>query len=84
MHCSSVHIAATSPGHTLVTVSVTGHEEHAWSSATFAAYEPLKVSHPGRPGEPWLLAIYAISLELAGRICDLATHSVLSNLSSHS
>lgn len=46
MHCSSVHIAATSPGHTLVTISVTGHEEHVWSSATFAAYEPLKVSHP--------------------------------------
>eukprot|EP00072_Mus_musculus_P034441 XP_006502359.1 PREDICTED: nuclear pore membrane glycoprotein 210-like isoform X4 [Mus musculus] len=46
MHCSSVHIAATSPGHTLVTVSVTGHEEHAWSSATFAAYEPLKALNP--------------------------------------
>ncbi|XP_021052289.1 nuclear pore membrane glycoprotein 210-like isoform X1 [Mus pahari] len=44
--CSSVHIAATSPGHTLVTVSVTGHEEHAWSSATFAAYEPLKALNP--------------------------------------
>ncbi|XP_021013608.1 nuclear pore membrane glycoprotein 210-like isoform X4 [Mus caroli] len=46
MHCSSVHIAATSPGHTLVTVSVTGHEEHVWSSATFAAYEPLKALNP--------------------------------------
>uniref|UniRef100_A0ABK0LFU2 Nucleoporin 210-like n=1 Tax=Rattus norvegicus TaxID=10116 RepID=A0ABK0LFU2_RAT len=46
MHCSSVHIAATSPGHTLVTISVTGHEEHVWSSATFAAYEPLKALNP--------------------------------------
>ncbi|XP_031230452.1 nuclear pore membrane glycoprotein 210-like isoform X6 [Mastomys coucha] len=46
MHCSSVHIVATSPGHTLVTISVTGHEEHVWSSATFAAYEPLKALNP--------------------------------------
>ncbi|XP_052035907.1 nuclear pore membrane glycoprotein 210-like [Apodemus sylvaticus] len=46
MHCSSVHLAATSPGHTLVTVSVAGHEEHVWSSATFAAYEPLKALNP--------------------------------------
>ncbi|GAB1287765.1 Nuclear pore membrane glycoprotein 210-like [Apodemus speciosus] len=46
MHCSSVHLAATSPGHTLVTVSVTGLEEHVWSSATFAAYEPLKALNP--------------------------------------
>ncbi|XP_051012888.1 nuclear pore membrane glycoprotein 210-like [Acomys russatus] len=45
-HCSSVHIAATSPGHTLVTVSVTGQEELVWSSATFAAYEPLKAVDP--------------------------------------
>ncbi|XP_006976524.2 nuclear pore membrane glycoprotein 210-like isoform X1 [Peromyscus maniculatus bairdii] len=45
-HCSSVHIAATSPGHTVVTVSVTGHEEHIGSSATFAAYEPLKALNP--------------------------------------
>ena len=28
----------------MVTVSVTGHEEQVGSSATFAAYEPLKVS----------------------------------------
>ncbi|KAL6068729.1 hypothetical protein STEG23_029892, partial [Scotinomys teguina] len=46
MHCSSVHIAATSPGHTVVTVSVTGREEHVGSSATFAAYEPLKTLNP--------------------------------------
>ncbi|XP_003501670.1 nuclear pore membrane glycoprotein 210-like isoform X1 [Cricetulus griseus] len=45
-HCSSVHIAATSPGHTVVTVSVTGHEEHVGSSATFAAYAPLKALNP--------------------------------------
>ncbi|KAM7318407.1 hypothetical protein ACRRTK_023144 [Alexandromys fortis] len=45
-HCSSVHIAAMSPGHTVVTVSVTGHEEQVGSSATFAAYEPLKAVNP--------------------------------------
>lgn len=43
-HCSSTHIAAKSLGHTLVTVSVTDYEEYLDSSATFAAYEPLKVS----------------------------------------
>ncbi|XP_070369456.1 N(6)-adenine-specific methyltransferase METTL4 isoform X6 [Equus asinus] len=42
MHCSSTHIAAKSLGHTLVTVSVTECEEYLESSATFAAYEPLK------------------------------------------
>ncbi|EPY86586.1 hypothetical protein CB1_000306065 [Camelus ferus] len=52
-HCSSTHIAAKSLGHTLVTVSVTGYEEYLESSATFAAYEPLKIltfrigNHPG-------------------------------------
>ncbi|XP_021502394.1 nuclear pore membrane glycoprotein 210-like [Meriones unguiculatus] len=44
--CASVHIAATSPGHTVVTVSVTGHEERVWSSATFAAYELLQALNP--------------------------------------
>ncbi|XP_044122352.1 nuclear pore membrane glycoprotein 210-like isoform X4 [Neovison vison] len=52
-HCSSIHIAAKSLGHTLVTVSVTESEEYLESSATFAAYEPLKAltfrigNHPG-------------------------------------
>uniref|UniRef100_A0A8C2V5N8 Nucleoporin 210 like n=1 Tax=Chinchilla lanigera TaxID=34839 RepID=A0A8C2V5N8_CHILA len=46
MHCSSIHIAARSQGHTLVTVSVSGHKEHLGSSATFAAYEPLKALNP--------------------------------------
>ncbi|KAB0396292.1 hypothetical protein E2I00_015527, partial [Balaenoptera physalus] len=52
-HCSSAHIAAKSLGHTLVTVSVTEYEEYLESSATFAAYEPLKIltfqigNHPG-------------------------------------
>ncbi|KAB1260277.1 Nuclear pore membrane glycoprotein 210-like [Camelus dromedarius] len=45
-HCSSTHIAAKSLGHTLVTVSVTGYEEYLESSATFAAYEPLKALNP--------------------------------------
>uniref|UniRef100_A0A8C5UYM5 Nucleoporin 210 like n=1 Tax=Microcebus murinus TaxID=30608 RepID=A0A8C5UYM5_MICMU len=45
-HCSSTHIAAKSLGHTLVTVSVTEHEEYLESSATFAAYEPLKAVDP--------------------------------------
>ncbi|XP_036613323.1 nuclear pore membrane glycoprotein 210-like [Trichosurus vulpecula] len=44
--CSSTHIAAKSLGHTLVTVSVTVHEEYFESSATFAAYEPLKAVNP--------------------------------------
>ncbi|XP_058516285.1 nuclear pore membrane glycoprotein 210-like [Ochotona princeps] len=45
-HCSSIHIAAKSLGHTLVTVSVTECEEYLESSATFAAYEPLKAVNP--------------------------------------
>ncbi|KAI4548938.1 hypothetical protein MG293_001268 [Ovis ammon polii] len=51
--CSSIHIVAKSLGHTLVTVSVTDYEEYLESSATFAAYEPLKIltfqigNHPG-------------------------------------
>ncbi|XP_054418842.1 nuclear pore membrane glycoprotein 210-like [Pteronotus mesoamericanus] len=45
-HCSSTHIAARSLGHTLLTVSVTDYEEHLESSATFAAYEPLKAVNP--------------------------------------
>ncbi|XP_072802599.1 nuclear pore membrane glycoprotein 210-like isoform X1 [Vicugna pacos] len=45
-HCSSTHIAAKSLGHTLVTVSVTECEEYLESSATFAAYEPLKALNP--------------------------------------
>ncbi|KAK2494641.1 hypothetical protein MC885_003008, partial [Smutsia gigantea] len=45
-HCSSVHIAAKSLGHALVTVSVTESEEYLESSATFAAYEPLKALNP--------------------------------------
>ncbi|XP_043424444.1 nuclear pore membrane glycoprotein 210-like isoform X4 [Prionailurus bengalensis] len=45
-HCSSTHIAAKSLGHTLVTVSVTEYEEYLESSATFAAYEPLKAVNP--------------------------------------
>ncbi|XP_053448487.1 nuclear pore membrane glycoprotein 210-like isoform X2 [Nycticebus coucang] len=45
-HCSSTHIAAKSLGHTLVTVSVTEYEEDLESSATFAAYEPLKALNP--------------------------------------
>ncbi|KAM9002731.1 nuclear pore membrane glycoprotein 210-like isoform 3-T3 [Sarcophilus harrisii] len=44
--CSSTHIAAKSLGHTLVTVSVIVHEEYFESSATFAAYEPLKAVNP--------------------------------------
>ncbi|XP_048214051.1 nuclear pore membrane glycoprotein 210-like [Perognathus longimembris pacificus] len=45
-HCSSIHIAAKSLGHTLVTVSVTENEEYLESSATVAAYEPLKALNP--------------------------------------
>ncbi|XP_044528675.1 nuclear pore membrane glycoprotein 210-like [Gracilinanus agilis] len=44
--CSSVHIAAKSLGHTLVTVSVIVYEEYLESSATFAAYEPLRAVNP--------------------------------------
>ncbi|XP_045838285.1 nuclear pore membrane glycoprotein 210-like isoform X2 [Meles meles] len=45
-HCSSIHIAAQSLGHALVTVSVAESDEHLESSATFAAYEPLKAVNP--------------------------------------
>ncbi|KAI5164766.1 hypothetical protein MUG91_G45n184 [Manis pentadactyla] len=45
-HCSSIHIAAKSLGHAAVTVSVTEYEEYLESSATFAAYEPLKALNP--------------------------------------
>nr|XP_044993946.1 nuclear pore membrane glycoprotein 210-like [Jaculus jaculus] len=45
-HCSSAHIAATAPGHTLVTVSVAEYEGRPGSSATFAAYEALKAVNP--------------------------------------
>ncbi|XP_077012358.1 nuclear pore membrane glycoprotein 210-like isoform X2 [Tamandua tetradactyla] len=46
VHCSSTYIAANSLGHTLVTVSVTEYEKYLESSATFAAYEPLKAINP--------------------------------------
>ncbi|XP_004475034.2 nuclear pore membrane glycoprotein 210-like [Dasypus novemcinctus] len=46
MHCSSIYIEAKSLGHTLVTVSVTEYEKYLESSATFAAYEPLKALNP--------------------------------------
>uniref|UniRef100_A0A2K5W2J4 Nucleoporin 210 like n=1 Tax=Macaca fascicularis TaxID=9541 RepID=A0A2K5W2J4_MACFA len=46
MHCSSTHIAAKSLGHTLVTVSVSECDKYLESSATFAAYEPLKALNP--------------------------------------
>ncbi|XP_055978776.1 nuclear pore membrane glycoprotein 210-like [Sorex fumeus] len=45
-HCSSTNIVAKSLGHTLITVSVTESEEYLESSATFAAYEPLKALNP--------------------------------------
>ncbi|XP_019482843.1 PREDICTED: nuclear pore membrane glycoprotein 210-like [Hipposideros armiger] len=45
-HCSSTHIVGRSLGHSLVTVSVTEDEEYLESSATFAAYEPLKALNP--------------------------------------
>uniref|UniRef100_A0A0D9S5I8 Nucleoporin 210 like n=1 Tax=Chlorocebus sabaeus TaxID=60711 RepID=A0A0D9S5I8_CHLSB len=46
MHCSSTHMAAKSLGHTLVTVSVSECDKYLESSATFAAYEPLKALNP--------------------------------------
>ncbi|KAM5256454.1 nuclear pore membrane glycoprotein 210-like [Ctenodactylus gundi] len=45
-HCSSIHIAAKSLGHTLVSVGVTDYEEYLEGSATFAAYEPLRALNP--------------------------------------
>ncbi|ERE90664.1 nuclear pore membrane glycoprotein, partial [Cricetulus griseus] len=63
-HCSSVHIAATSPGHTVVTVSVTGHEEHVGSSATFAAYAPLKeISNSPRSAVVELLLVEDVTVQ---------------------
>nr|XP_042699089.1 nuclear pore membrane glycoprotein 210-like [Chrysemys picta bellii] len=44
--CSSIQLAAKSLGHTLVTVSVTVFQEYFETSATFAAYEPLKALNP--------------------------------------
>ncbi|KAL7978080.1 hypothetical protein Chor_005067 [Crotalus horridus] len=44
--CSSVQLVAKSLGHTLVTASVTIFEEYFETSATFAAYEPLKAVNP--------------------------------------
>lgn len=41
--CSSIHLTAKSLGHTLVTASATVFEEYFETSATFAAYEPLRV-----------------------------------------
>uniref|UniRef100_A0A2K5XI24 Nucleoporin 210 like n=1 Tax=Mandrillus leucophaeus TaxID=9568 RepID=A0A2K5XI24_MANLE len=46
MHCSSTHIAAKSLGHAVVTVSVSECDKYLESSATFAAYEPLKALNP--------------------------------------
>uniref|UniRef100_A0A8C4Y7J6 Nucleoporin 210 like n=1 Tax=Gopherus evgoodei TaxID=1825980 RepID=A0A8C4Y7J6_9SAUR len=44
--CSSIQLAAKSLGHTLVMVSVTVFQEYFETSATFAAYEPLKALNP--------------------------------------
>ncbi|XP_054829282.1 nuclear pore membrane glycoprotein 210-like [Eublepharis macularius] len=44
--CSSIQLAAKSLGHTLVTASATVYEEYFETSATFAAYEPLKAVNP--------------------------------------
>ncbi|XP_015668822.1 nuclear pore membrane glycoprotein 210-like [Protobothrops mucrosquamatus] len=44
--CSSVQLVAKSLGHTLVTASVAIFEEYFETSATFAAYEPLKAVNP--------------------------------------
>nr|XP_028566233.1 nuclear pore membrane glycoprotein 210-like isoform X2 [Podarcis muralis] len=44
--CSTIHLAAKSLGHTLVTASATIYEEYFDTSATFAAYEPLKAVNP--------------------------------------
>lgn len=43
MFCSSFQIEARSVGHTVLTVSVRVHQQSLQTSATFAAYEPLKV-----------------------------------------
>uniref|UniRef100_H9GI75 BIG2 domain-containing protein n=1 Tax=Anolis carolinensis TaxID=28377 RepID=H9GI75_ANOCA len=44
--CSSIYLAARSLGHTLVTASATVFEEYFDTSATFAAYEPLRAVDP--------------------------------------
>ncbi|XP_063002325.1 nuclear pore membrane glycoprotein 210-like [Elgaria multicarinata webbii] len=44
--CSSLHLVAKSLGHTLVTASATIFEEYFETSATLAAYEPLKAVNP--------------------------------------
>uniref|UniRef100_A0A8B9IA61 Nucleoporin 210 like n=1 Tax=Anser brachyrhynchus TaxID=132585 RepID=A0A8B9IA61_9AVES len=44
--CSSLQLEAKSVGHTLLTASVTVHQEHFETSAVFAAYEPLKAVNP--------------------------------------
>ncbi|XP_060109889.1 nuclear pore membrane glycoprotein 210-like [Heteronotia binoei] len=44
--CSCIQLAAKSLGHTLVTASATVYEEYFETSATFAAYEPLKAVNP--------------------------------------
>ncbi|XP_070622690.1 nuclear pore membrane glycoprotein 210-like [Erythrolamprus reginae] len=44
--CSTIRLTAMSLGHTLVTASVTVFEEYFDTSATFAAYEPLKAVNP--------------------------------------
>ncbi|KAJ6656914.1 hypothetical protein lerEdw1_002915 [Lerista edwardsae] len=43
LFCSSIHLTAKSLGHTLVTASATVFEEFFETSATFAAYEPLRL-----------------------------------------
>ncbi|KAJ7307312.1 hypothetical protein JRQ81_009319 [Phrynocephalus forsythii] len=44
--CTSIHLEARSLGHTLVTASATVFGEYFETSATFAAYEPLKAVDP--------------------------------------
>ncbi|XP_077177559.1 nuclear pore membrane glycoprotein 210-like [Paroedura picta] len=44
--CSSIQLVAKALGHTLVTASATVYEEYFETSATFAAYEPLKAVNP--------------------------------------
>ncbi|XP_025022979.1 nuclear pore membrane glycoprotein 210-like [Python bivittatus] len=44
--CSSIQLMAKSLGHALVTASATISEEYFETSATFAAYEPLKAVNP--------------------------------------
>nr|XP_056709486.1 nuclear pore membrane glycoprotein 210-like [Euleptes europaea] len=44
--CSSIQLAAKSLGHTLVTASAMVYAEYFETSATFAAYEPLKAVDP--------------------------------------